>query len=96
MAYLQKVMIFALLLFSKYFTCNASKSSNQTLPHIVFILADDLGFADVSYNGKTHGSVFRTPTIDGLAASGVTLGNYYVQPICTPTRSQLMSGRFQV
>ena len=65
-------------------------------PHIVLIVADDLGFNDVSYNGKFHGSAVQTPNIDRLASEGVTLDNHYVQPICTPTRAQLMSGRYQV
>ena len=61
-------------------------------PHVVFILADDFGFNDVGY----HGSEIRTPNIDALSEKGVRLENYYVQPICTPTRSQLLSGRYQV
>ena len=61
-------------------------------PNIVFVLADDFGYHDVSY----HGSAIKTPTLDQLAAEGVQLDNYYVQPICTPTRSQLLSGRYQV
>ncbi|KAK7491342.1 hypothetical protein BaRGS_00017443 [Batillaria attramentaria] len=61
-------------------------------PNIVFVLADDYGFHDVGY----HGSRIRTPTLDRLASEGVRLENYYVQPICTPTRSQLMSGRYQI
>ena len=65
-------------------------------PNVLFILADDLGHNDLSYNGKHHGSAVKTPHIDKLAAEGVTLGNYYVQPICSPTRSQLMTGRYQV
>lgn len=61
-------------------------------PHIVFILADDYGFNDVGY----HNPRIKTPNLDNLAASGVRLENYYVQPICTPTRSQLFSGRYQI
>ena len=61
-------------------------------PNIVFVLADDYGFNDVGY----HGSEIRTPNLDRLAEEGVKLENYYVQPICTPTRSQLLSGRYQV
>ncbi len=61
-------------------------------PNIVFILADDYGYNDIGY----HGSEIRTPVMDRLADEGVKLRNYYVQPICTPTRSQLMSGRYQV
>ena len=63
-----------------------------TPPHIVFILADDFGFNDVGY----HNPRIKTPNIDSLAAAGVRLENYYVQPICTPTRSQLFSGRYQI
>ncbi|XP_070569801.1 arylsulfatase B-like [Ptychodera flava] len=61
-------------------------------PHIVFILADDLGYYDIGY----HGSRIQTPVLDKLANQGIKLENYYVQPICTPTRSQLMSGRYQI
>lgn len=67
-----------------------------TKPHIIFLLADDLGYNDVSYHGKSGHSAIQTPNIDLLAKEGVTLENYYVQPICSPTRSQLMSGRYQV
>lgn len=61
-------------------------------PHVVFVLADDLGWNDVGF----HGSVIRTPHLDALAAGGVVLDNYYVQPLCTPSRSQLLTGRYQV
>ncbi|OXB68186.1 hypothetical protein ASZ78_012284 [Callipepla squamata] len=59
-------------------------------PHIVFILADDQGFRDIGY----HGSEIRTPTLDKLAAEGVKLENYYVQPMCTPSRSQFITGNY--
>ena len=58
-------------------------------PHHIFILADDQGFRDVGY----HGSEIKTPTLDKLAAEGVKLENYYVQPICTPSRSQFITGK---
>jgi len=62
-------------------------------PNIVFILADDLGFRDVGFSGST---TIRTPTLDRLAYDGVRFDSYYVQPICSPTRSQLLSGRYQI
>ncbi|RMC13563.1 hypothetical protein DUI87_08639 [Hirundo rustica rustica] len=62
----------------------------RSQPHIIFILADDQGFRDVGY----HGSEIRTPTLDKLAAEGVKLENYYVQPMCTPSRSQLITGNW--
>ena len=59
------------------------------------ILADDLGWNDVSLHtvGGASRAQIPTPIIDGLAASGITLNNYYVQPVCSPTRSSLLSGR---
>ncbi|XP_022617527.1 arylsulfatase I-like [Seriola dumerili] len=66
------------------------KQKNQ--PHIIFILTDDQGFNDIGY----HNPTIKTPTLDKLAAEGVTLENYYVQPICTPSRSQLITGRYQI
>ncbi|XP_026211186.1 arylsulfatase B [Anabas testudineus] len=61
-------------------------------PHIVFILADDFGWYDVGY----HSSEIRTPHLDRLSAGGVRLENYYVQPLCSPSRNQLMTGRYQI
>ena len=59
-------------------------------PNIVFILADDLGFRDVGYQGGR----IKTPNIDKLAARGTKLDQFYVQPVCSPTRSSLMTGRY--
>ena len=61
-------------------------------PHIVLIIADDYGFNDIGYRNPA----MKTPNMDALAAEGVILDNYYVQPICTPSRAQLMSGRYLV
>lgn len=65
-------------------------------PNIVFILADDFGYNDIGYHAQEHSSDMKTPCLDQLASEGIKLENYYVQPICTPTRSQLMSGRYQI
>ena len=62
----------------------------STKPNILFILADDLGWGDVSY----HGADIRTPNIDRLAAAGVELDQHYVCPMCTPTRVCLLTGRY--
>ena len=72
--------------------------STSTLahPHIVFILADDLGYNDIGYHAINGMSAIRTPHLDALANEGVKLENYYVQPICSPSRSVLMTGRYLV
>lgn len=59
-------------------------------PNIVLVVADDQGYANIGY----HNASTQTPRIDALAAAGVTLENYYVQPVCSPTRSTLMTGRY--
>jgi arylsulfatase A-like enzyme len=60
-------------------------------PNIVVILADDLGRADVGFNGGTE---IKTPNLDRLSASGARLEQFYVQPVCSPTRAALMTGRY--
>ncbi len=60
-------------------------------PNIVYFLIDDLGYADVGFMGSKD---VRTPTIDRLAKEGVILTSFYVQPVCSPTRSTLMTGRY--
>ncbi|MEL6110208.1 MAG: arylsulfatase [Planctomycetota bacterium] len=59
-------------------------------PHVVFLVADDLGFGDVGYNG----SRIETPNINALAKRGVRLTQFYVQPVCSPTRAALLTGRY--
>lgn len=84
------LLLVSLLITSVITIVSPSRLSQQ--PNILLILADDYGFHDIGY----HGSEIQTPNLDKLAGEGVKLENYYVQPICTPTRSQLMSGRYQV
>lgn len=60
-------------------------------PNTVFILADDLGYADVGFTGGTQ---IATPRIDRLAASGVRLDAFYAQPVCSPTRAAFLTGRY--
>src|SRR5215468_9614301 len=60
-------------------------------PNIVYIVADDLGWKDVGFNGATD---LKTPNIDALAAGGVRLLQFYVEPMCTPTRAAVMTGRY--
>jgi arylsulfatase A-like enzyme len=59
-------------------------------PNVVLILADDLGWADVGW----HGDQIKTPHLDRLAAAGARLEQFYVQPVCSPTRAALMTGRY--
>jgi len=64
--------------------------TQTTQPNIVIILADDLGYNDVSW----HNPLVRTPHLEALAREGVLLEQHYSQPVCTPTRAALLSGRY--
>ena len=67
------------------FNANAAKK-----PNIVIIVADDLGWGDVSY----HGSVIPTPNIDRLVGEGIELDRFYTAPVSSPTRCGIMTGRY--
>lgn len=62
-------------------------------PHILVIVADDLGWNDVSFHGSKQ---IPTPHLDELASNGVVLNRYHVNPVCSPTRTSLFSGRATV
>jgi arylsulfatase A len=62
-------------------------------PNLVLILADDFGYECVTANG---GQSYQTPNLDKLAAGGMRFEHCYVQPLCTPTRAQLMTGIYNV
>ncbi|AKJ63421.1 arylsulfatase B [Kiritimatiella glycovorans] len=59
-------------------------------PNVVLVMADDLGWGDVGY----HGGEAATPNIDRISSQGVRFSRFYAQPICSPTRAALMTGRY--
>jgi arylsulfatase A-like enzyme len=69
---------------------SAADDPDPARPHILYLLADDLGWADVGF----HGARIETPNIDRLAAAGARLEQFYVQPMCSPTRAALLTGRY--
>lgn len=60
-------------------------------PNIVFILADDLGFAEIGANGSDR---YQTPHIDSLAKTGVRFNHFYTAPLCGPSRALILTGRY--
>jgi len=68
----------------------SSAAAEPPRPNILLIVADDLGWGDVGW----HGGLGRTPHMDRLVAEGVELDRHYVQPVCTPTRAALLTGRY--
>ncbi|MBN2127876.1 MAG: sulfatase-like hydrolase/transferase [Sedimentisphaerales bacterium] len=73
--------------------CRSSASNGASRPNIVLIMADDLGYGDLGCYGCQD---IRTPHIDGIAAEGVRFTTFYANaPECTPTRTALLTGRYQ-
>lgn len=68
-------------------------SAQQQRPNIVLIMADDLGYECIVANG---GSSYQTPVLDHMAASGIRFENCHSQPLCTPSRVQIMTGMYNV
>ena len=70
---------------------SATVGAAQPRPNIVLIMTDDQGYGDL---GITGNPVLETPHIDALARGGATMKNFYVSPVCSPTRAHLMTGRY--
>lgn len=69
-----------------------AKHGETPRPNVVLIVADDLGWADVGW----HKGTIQTPHLDRLAQGGTRLEAHYVQPVCSPTRAALMTGRYPI
>jgi len=80
-------MRFLAVLLALAFTASARQ------PNLILIMADDLGYETIGANGGTS---YKTPHLDQLAATGMRFEQCHVQPLCTPTRVQLMTGIYNV
>jgi arylsulfatase A-like enzyme len=86
-----KSIILSLVLFVATVSATmAQQKSTAPRPNIVILLADDLGSQDVGWRG----SEIRTPNLDALAKDGARLEQFYVQPLCSPSRAALLTGRY--
>ncbi len=81
----QYLVVFFLVLSS----CTSVEKNQR--PNVIIILADDQGWGDLSINGNSN---LHTPNIDQLAKQGASFTNFYVSPVCSPTRAELLTGRY--
>ena len=83
------------LLIMLSFTCCWCVSKGQYVkrtdkPNVILIMTDDMGYGDLGYHGNSD---ISTPVLDKLANESVAFNNFYVSPVCAPTRASLMTGR---
>lgn len=81
--------VFLLAILSTAFSLNAVRAIAEDKPNVVIIVADDLGWGDVGF----HGGNAPTPHLDKLATESLELAQHYVAPVCSPTRTGLLTGR---
>ncbi len=74
-------------------TCSIVAGAAREPLNVILILADDLGYETIAANG---GESYQTPHLDRLAANGVRFEHCYAQPLCTPSRVQIMTGKYNV
>ena len=87
------LLLVLLLISSLQATIAGSPVLSLSKPNIVLIMADDLGIETM---GSYGGTLYKTPNLDRLAANGARFEHCYAQPICTPSRVQLMTGQYNV
>lgn len=82
---------FLLIVFGVFCANFLAAAETQSKPNIILVLADDLGAAELGcYGNKLH----ATPNLDRMAAQGLRLDTFYAMPLCTTTRTALMTGQY--
>lgn len=84
-------MKFIATVLSSLLILHSSFAASQSKPNIVYILADDLGFAEIGANKSDR---YKTPNIDSLADNGIRFNHFYTAPLCGPSRALILTGRY--
>ena len=88
-----RLILKVLLISAVYFSAQSALAKK---PHIVFLMVDDWGWADVGYHRNDSSNEIVTPNIDNLVKEGLQLDQHYVYKVCSPTRSSFLSGRLPI
>jgi len=86
----RRLKLIILLVF--YLACSGLLHA-QSRPNIILIMTDDQGYGDLGFTGNPH---IKTPVLDRFAEESICFDHFYVSPVCAPTRSSLMTGRFSL
>lgn len=83
-------LVSVFILIGQFEFLNTQAASTER-PNVILIMTDDQGFGDVGFHGNAE---LKTPHLDRLASESAEFTNFYVQPLCTPTRAALLTGRY--
>ena len=89
---MNKLKLLGVAAFS-FFSVNLIFAQTLKQPNVLVILTDDQGYGDLGINGNIH---VKTPVLDRFAKESVRFTNFYVSPVCAPTRSSLLTGRYSL
>ena len=88
-----RYFILVLTLFYSFKTNSQFVKNEDRKPNIILIITDDQGYGDLGFNGNPH---IITPNLDQLASNSLRFNNFHVSPVCAPTRSSLLTGRYSL
>ena len=74
-----------------FFSCNNNLETKS--PNVIIVITDDQGYGDIGYNGNPY---LITPNLDKFAGASIRFNNFNVSPVCAPTRSSLLTGRYSL
>ncbi len=85
-----KILLY-FLISALFFSCNNNLEIKS--PNVIIVITDDQGYGDIGYNGNPH---LITPNLDKFAGESIRFNNFNVSPVCAPTRSSLLTGRYSL
>jgi arylsulfatase A-like enzyme len=90
---MRRLLIVLILIFLFCPLNGQSKIKSNNKPNVILILTDDQGYGDLGYHKNPD---IKTPTLDAFASESIGLNNFYVSPVCSPTRASLLTGRYNI
>ncbi len=85
-----KILLLPFLIIPCIFSCHQDSHISK-IPNIILIMADDMGYECVGAYGSAE---YKTPNLDKMASEGIRFDNFYSQPLCTPSRVKIMTGKY--